>query len=441
MDELNPGALRALRRSILLRIHVWATLIATPFALLAIGSGLVYLFSPQIEQARHGHLLQVSQAKRPMLALDQLIAQAESALPQGHWRLQNLRIPQAADESLQIRFKNPHQHGQHHPEHPSAETLSVYLDPYTGKTLGTLDEAERFTPWAADLHAHLLQGDGWRWMIELGASWLLVMLLSGVILWWPARWNRATLSPAGKQGRAAWRAWHGLLGASLAAISAVILLTGLTWSKYGGENVRYLVQKSGQAGKRIPAGLQSASPAAASGARISWQAALEAARRHAPPTALQLSAPGAQKPYWHVRNADANAAQHKFELALDAGDGSRLYYSGWQEMSAFSQATAVGIPFHRGEFGWWNQALLLLFALGLLFSLLSGWVMLWLRWRKTGGSFFNSILPPLPDGAWSALPGWAWLSALLLPLIAPLLLPSALLPAALEYRQAHLAPD
>jgi uncharacterized iron-regulated membrane protein len=53
-------------------------------------------------------------------------------------------------------------------------------------------------------------------------------------------------------------------------------------------------------------------------------------------------------------------------LVLNAYDGSVLYRVGWERQTAFGKATAVGIPFHRGELGIWNQVLLFVFAAGVL---------------------------------------------------------------------------
>lgn len=72
-----------------------------------------------------------------------------------------------------------------------------------------------------------------------------------------------------------------------------------------------------------------------------------------------------------------------------------MYYSGWDKQTAFGQATAVGIPFHRGELGLWNQALLLVFGAGVIFSLISGWVMFFKR-RRAGLLGLPKLLP----GAW-----------------------------------------
>nr|WP_315489115.1 PepSY-associated TM helix domain-containing protein [uncultured Rhodoferax sp.] len=52
----NPSALVAQRRSLLWRVHFWAALIASPFAVLAALTGILYIFTPQIEAQLHGHL-------------------------------------------------------------------------------------------------------------------------------------------------------------------------------------------------------------------------------------------------------------------------------------------------------------------------------------------------------------------------------------------------
>jgi uncharacterized iron-regulated membrane protein len=82
-------------------------------------------------------------------------------------------------------------------------------------------------------------------------------------------------------------------------------------------------------------------------------------------------------------------------------------------------ATAIGIPFHRGEFGLWNQCLLVLFGVTVLFSTVTGWVM-WFRRRRSGWLG----LVALTGNAWRAVP-WRWpalAAALALCALAPLLL-------------------
>lgn len=130
---------------------------------------------------------------------------------------------------------------------------------------------------------------------------------------------------------------------------------------------------------------------------------------------------------WRSNQVDKSAPTRRFDMLSDAYTGERLLLLGWDDQTVFSKATAIGIPFHRGEFGLWNQVLLAVFGVGILFSLLSGWVTVLMRYRTTG-RFWPRLLP----GAWRHASPWAWLAGLLsLPLL-PVLAVSALLPLTLE---------
>ena len=396
----------AARRSLLWRIHFWAALIASPFTLLAAVSGILYIFTPQIEGMRHGWLDHVEPVGS-MLSLDAAVAAAHTALPSG-WRLQSVLPPYVAGDTVRVVFENQDQpsvgHERHQPaptpptaapkqaRRPSAQARTVYVNPYTARVIGTLDNQDRFSVWAQKLHARLLQGEGWRWMIELAASAMLVMLLTGIALWWPATRSKF-LPQAGARGRSVWKQWHGFLGVALSVITVTILATGLTWSKYTGEHIRMARNALGQAPPRMPGNLES--DLGHEQALLTWQGAWDVARRLGPDVAVQMVAPRGMRGVWHISSADPSRPTKRFELALDVADGKRLYFIGWEQQTGFGKATAIGIPFHRGEFGWWNQGLLLLFGAGVLFSLFSGWVMYLKRHRR--GQF---RLPPVLPGAW-----------------------------------------
>ncbi len=415
----SKSSLLARRKSLLLRLHWWAALIASPFALLAALTGILYIFTPQIERSLHGQLdtVQVSGARH---SLDEIVAYAQAHAPMG-MQLRAVQPPYAAHDSVRLQFTAT-QHGQHAQHHQTSAT-TLYVNPYTLTLLGQLPDEQRFKEWSANLHANLLQGENWRWMIELAASWLLLMLLSGIYLWWPR--SGSGLPQAQAKGRAAWKQWHAFLGVALSVISIVIILTGLTWSKFAGEQVRALVDISGQAGPRMPK-LQS-TPAAN---KLGWQAMWDITRQHSPDVAIQLQAPRGELGVFRASAIDRSQPGKRFDLALDAYSGQKLYYSPWAEQSTFGQATAIGIPFHRGEFGWWNQALLLLFGLGVLFSLISGWVMFFQRRRANGKKL--QLMPRLLPGSWRALPWPLYVCGLLLCALLPLLALSASLLLMLE---------
>jgi uncharacterized iron-regulated membrane protein len=432
MNKATPDApgiagLSARRRSLYLRVHAWAALIASPFLLVATLTGLLYVFVPQVEARLYGGLDHVTPAPA-MLPLNRPVAAAQGAVAHG-MAVRSVLPPFAPGDSVRVLFEPARAHEAHAQHHgaapaPGARPVTVYVNPYDGRVLGVQDTGARFSDWSKNLHSRLLQGEGWRWMIELGASWLLVMLLTGCYLWWP-RPGQSGLPRAGKSGRAAWRQWHACAGVALGLLSLVMVLTGITWSRYAGENVRRLRDAAGQQTPAVPRTLHS-TPRPGMRA-LDWEQAWSVARGLAPAVALSLSPPKDATGVWRVSAADRSAPARRVELALDAYDGRTLYRAGWDQQTAFGKATAVGIPFHRGEFGLWNQALLFLFGAGLLFSLLSGWVM---YFKRTRGERLG--LPVLLPGSWRAASPLALAASLALCALLPLLAISAAVVLALE---------
>jgi uncharacterized iron-regulated membrane protein len=422
------ASLAARRRSLFWRIHFWAALIASPFALVATLTGMLYIFTPQIEAALYGHLERVTPVPAAaMLPLDVSVAAARAAVPAG-FEVQSVVPPAAPGAALKIGFGRPTRVTGEHAAHAVASAAAtparaanaadnakrtVFVDPYNARVLGTQLDQDRFSEWARRLHSRLLQGETLRWMIELAASWMLVMLLTGVYLWWPQS-GQPGLPRAGARGRQGWRQWHAFLGVLLGVLSLVIVLTGITWSKYAGTQVRSLRDWSGQASPPAPAHLHSMPPG---GPQLSYQQAWQRAQALVPGVPLQLTPPRGAHGIWRIASADRSHPGNRLDLVLNAYDGRVLYRAGWEGQTAFGKATAVGIPFHRGELGVWNQVLLFVFAAGVLFSLLSGWVMFFKR-RRAG----QLGLPKLLPGAWRSAPvAWVIVGAglcALMPLLA-----------------------
>lgn len=423
-------ALRILRRSLFWRIHFWAALIASPFALIATVTGVLYIFTPQIEASLYHQLDHVARGGT-MRPLDEAIAAATIAAPAG-WSLHSVVPPYDAQDTVRATFAPPAASKPDGPRHHDgakaasvpppgfgspARAVVVYVDPYTGEVVGSIADQARFGTWARKLHSRLLQNDNWRWMIELAASWLMVMLLTGIALWWPHSGWKALPQPAAR-GRIAWKRWHAFLGVALGAMSFTMLATGLTWSKYAGDQVRTLRDAIGQAPPQVPRDLKSVSRQGS--APLTWQAAWDATGSHTPDIALQMTPPSVPQQVWRITNVDRSQPEKRFDLLLDAYSGEKLYYSGWDKQTAFAKATAIGIPFHRGELGWWNQALLLFFGAGILFSLVSGWAMFFLR-RPAG----LPRLPRLLPDAWKSASAVTWMIAAGLLATMPLLALSA----------------
>ena len=426
---MNTSTLAARRRSLFWRIHFWAALIASPFVLVATLTGLLYIFTPQVEAGLYGHLERVTPpAGAAMLPLDSMVLAARGAAPAG-LEIQSVLPPATPQDALKVSFAPPSRAAGEHAGHvPAAGAAAVrpasslarrtvFVDPYSARVLGTQIDQDRFSEWARRLHSRLLQGESLRWMIELAASWMLVMLLTGVYLWWPQS-NQPALPRAGVRGRQGWRQWHAFLGVALGVLSLAMVLTGITWSKYAGNQVRAVRDWTGQASPQVPPHLHSMPTG---GPQLNYQEAWQRVQGLVPGVPVALTPPRGAHGLWRAASADRPHPGNRFDLVLNAYDGSVLYRAGWERQTAFGKATAVGIPLHRGELGLWNQALLFVFAAGVLFSTVSGWVMFFKR-RRAG----QLGLPKLLPGAWRAAPLWAVVLGIGLCVLLPLLALSAL---------------
>ncbi len=392
MSTNSPATGRAASRVALWRLHGLAALLASPFLIVAALTGLVYVVSPQVEAWQHGHLDHVAPA--PWRPLDGLLAAAVRVAPEGTV-LRDATLPERPGDSLRVRFVPHHGPASGEHLHGGEGPVDVFVDPGTGAVLGVQAESARFNHWAKHLHSRLLQSEAWHWAIEWAATCLLVMLLTGLALAWPVL-SRIDKPAA---GRAAWHRWHLGVGVALAGLSLVIVLTGLTWSQTAGGQIRALRDATGQAPPRMPKDLRS-EPVQADAPLLGWDAVWAQARREAPSQRLQIAPPRGASGVWRVGTPDRDRPWARVDLALHAQSGRVLWRSTWADQTAFAKATAIGIPFHRGEFGLWNQALLVAFGLGVLVSTLTGWAMWWRR-RAAGGPVL------LRPAAWADV-RWRW---------------------------------
>jgi len=86
----------------------------------------------------------------------------------------------------------------------SGNRQQLFFDPYTGAYLGNaLPAGWRLTTWLLDLHDNLLAGDTGRAVNGVGAMLLVLLSVTGTVVWWPGiqSWRRSLLIDM----RANWR--------------------------------------------------------------------------------------------------------------------------------------------------------------------------------------------------------------------------------------------
>jgi uncharacterized iron-regulated membrane protein len=96
-----------------------------------------------------------------------------------------------------------------------ADEYRVYVHPQTARVLSSVNEKSRPLTMIFHLHGELLMGDRGSTIVELAASWAIVMIATGLFLWWPrgAKGFGGILYPRFRQGqRIFWRDLHAVTG-------------------------------------------------------------------------------------------------------------------------------------------------------------------------------------------------------------------------------------
>jgi len=211
------------------RWHFYAGLFVMPFLLVLAITGTLYCFQPQIEPLLYRHRLIVEPQAVPRLPDNALLAKARAAMPAGSVALTAVitRDPQRSAEFV-FRVADGAQQ-------------SVYLNPYNAEVLGTLSVDDRLMQVDRMIHRKLLLGKPGELLMELVACWTLVMIGTGIALWWPrgkASARAALLPRFTLRGRPLWKSIHAALGIWLALGALAFVLTGLPWTGSWGKQFK-----------------------------------------------------------------------------------------------------------------------------------------------------------------------------------------------------------
>jgi uncharacterized iron-regulated membrane protein len=218
------------------RWHFYAGLFVMPFLVVLAVTGTLYCFQPQIEPLLYPHRLVVEPRVAPRLSEDALLAKARGALPVGAVAT-TARIASQPDRSAEFIFRLP-----------DGDKQSIYLNPYDGTVLGTLSVEQRFMQVDRMIHRKLLLGKPGELLMELVGCWTLVMIGTGVALWWPRAGTtlRAALLPRfSLRGRPLWKSVHAALGIWLAVGALAFVVTGLPWTGSWGKQFKALATSAG----------------------------------------------------------------------------------------------------------------------------------------------------------------------------------------------------
>jgi uncharacterized iron-regulated membrane protein len=225
------------------RWHFYAGLLVIPIIVILSLSGIVYLFKPPIDSVFYGQSRNVD-GRGATLSYAKQLAAVTAALPGA--TVTSVAPPPNAKRSTQFGVTTK-----------TGKDWAVFVDPYTGRVLGHRDNRRYLPGIALDLHGSLLTSrfmdETGTWgdrLIELAASWAVVLVITGVYLWWPRgrrRSLRRALTPRlrARSPRVRWRDVHAVTGVAFSFVFLFFLVTGLAWSGVWGQKYKEVATSVG----------------------------------------------------------------------------------------------------------------------------------------------------------------------------------------------------
>lgn len=210
------------------RWHFYAGLFVAPILLLLAATGGLYLFDREFENWWDVDFAKVKvEGKRQPLVLQE--AAVKSVDPAA--TVKRVVLPLQADDTAKWLLQGLD--GRRH---------EVHVNPYTLAITGIRNPEDAPMAIVRRLHGTLLGGEIGSHIVELVACWTLVMLVTGLWMWWPKHWRlRGGFVPRiGIGGRRMWRDLHAVPSALVSLFVIVLVLTGLPWSAFWGAQLAKL---------------------------------------------------------------------------------------------------------------------------------------------------------------------------------------------------------
>lgn len=398
------------------RWHFYAGLYVAPFMIMLAVTGLMMLWTATL----FGRDGEKTYTLVPQATVAPVSAQAGAATLEIPGQIIQYIAPRDPDQAALFRINQ------------GETSFMVAVDPYSAAVLGHWDRRDGLYDLASDIHGTLLIGSLGDWLIEIAAGFGIVLVVTGLYLWWPrdGQGFGAMLVPRlSAKGRQLWKSLHLTIGFYASLFLVVFLISGLTWAGIWGEKLTQawstfpaekwdnvpLSDKThasmNHGGvKEVPWTLeQTPMPASGSaagvigtpeGQPVTLDAIVALARTLGFDQRFQLAFPGDETAVWTIsRDTMSNDSGNPISdrtVHIDRYTGKVLADVGFSDYGAAGKAMAVGIAFHEGDMGLWNVALVTLFCLSVIFLSVSGIVMWWMRRPKGAARLFAPVSEPGP---------------------------------------------
>lgn len=423
------------------RLHFYAAILIGPFILVSAITGTLYAIGPNLDRLAYADQVYADSTATNYTLAEQIDAavayRGYDENPTG------VRPAPAPGENTRVLFNDD--------SVPDGYQLAVFVDPSTGEVAGTLPSYSTnnnlpISAFLSKFHTNLGLGPIGNLYSEVAASWMWVIVLAGLVLWWfsPRRKRRkndgVAASPSaarvgsgaakvpspetgvGMQRKGRWtRKWfarkHMMVGLAVSVVALGLSATGLTWSTFAGDNISQLRQGASWVAPKLnsvqpgsDAQEVAPNPHAEHGASMAtgktaapfpgavYQSVLDVARANGIKADKLEIKPGAPGETFTVVEQGRTWPAQADSIAIDAFSGQVVDYVSFDRDYPFgAKLSRWGIDAHMGNlFGWVNQWVLILTGIGLTGMVIMGYIM-WIKRRPTRGTAW--VGTPFPRGA------------------------------------------
>lgn len=206
------------------RWHFYAGLFVLPFMISLAITGSLYLFRDEFDAIIHSDLKRIE-------ALQNVAPAAPSAIVASALSL----VPGTA-----VKYTTP--------TDPGASTeitvstadgkRAVYVNTYTAEALGSLPDRGTVMWTVRYIHSLKYFGTWTRYFIEISAGWSVLLVATGIYLWWPRKQTGGVITVRGTpKKRVFWRDTHAVTGIFVGFFIVFLAVTGMPWSGVWGAKV------------------------------------------------------------------------------------------------------------------------------------------------------------------------------------------------------------
>ncbi|WP_420570758.1 PepSY-associated TM helix domain-containing protein [Kordia sp.] len=333
--------------------HFIAGMISLPFILLLSITGGIYLFNSDYEEEAKSTLQKVTVTENSLSFQEQL----ELVIKEVGKKPTSVTIPKNKQEATEFAYGR------------FGKKKSIYVDPYKASIIGTYAAKDTNMYTVRKLHGELLSGSFGTKIVELIASWMVVLIITGIFIWWPVRkWSFKGLFTyrTNVDKRTFFRDIHAVTGFWISIFLFLVLAGGFPWTDVVGSNFKWLQKVTNTGYPETWDGRKLQSEVAET--TVSLDKMISIAKSLNLKGTISIGFPKSAKNTFSVSNKtiDLNA-QKKFHF--DQYSGEQIVKNDWKDVGILMRGRMWLMAFHQGEFGAWNWWLM--FGLAILLTIMS----------------------------------------------------------------------